>query len=203
MPNKTRKPQQPLVDALAAARTMLDENSWIDEITAPDEDGEPNDYAQRVVPVNDVRDALDSIEAAAEREREAVRDTMDAMDCAAMAVRPFVGVDLAKGKPTYTCVKIAPGNAAAMRAALERLDEHLHEDDYDGHLFFNLFDYDPKEEIRAALAAPARNADRFKTAEDAAQAYRRETEPDRQNADCYWPCIFDWLFATAEGGNHA
>jgi len=62
-------------DALAAARKMLDEDGWIDEITAPDEDGEPNDYAQRVVRVNDVRAALDRIEAAAERER-AIMDIM-------------------------------------------------------------------------------------------------------------------------------
>lgn len=58
--------------------------------------------------------------------------------------------------------------------------------------------YTIRDLVAEALAVPKRNCDRFATAEEAARAYRRETEPDRQNADCYWPCIFDWLFAPAE-----
>ena len=82
------------------------------------------------------------------------------------------------------------GNAAALREALVRLDEHLHEDMYDYHLFFDLFDYDPKEEISDALAEPARNVDRFQTKLDALLAWKREKH-----------CIGDfveWLFATVE-----
>lgn len=68
----------------------------------------------------------------------------------------------------------ASGNVAAIRRALERIDEHLHKDDYDGHLFFNLFDYDPKEEIRTALDEPARNCDRFNDEQDAQLEFLNE-----------------------------
>lgn len=61
---------------LASARTSLEDDSWIDEITAPDEDGQPNDYARRVVPLDDVFDELDRIRAAAERERTIALDRL-------------------------------------------------------------------------------------------------------------------------------
>lgn len=114
--------------------------------------------------------------------------------------RPFVGVDLAKDKPTFVFATIAPGNAAAMREALERLDEHLHEDDYDGHLFFNLFDYDPKEEIRAALSAPARNCDWFQTADEARDAVKAAFANTMLLDDRQLRAVCDWLFDSAEGG---
>lgn len=71
--DKTTAPAETLADALAAAHRMLDEDGWIDEVTLLDEDGEPDDFAQRVVRADDVRDALDRIEAAAVRERERLR----------------------------------------------------------------------------------------------------------------------------------
>lgn len=55
----------------------------------------------------------------------------------------------------------------------------------------------------AKESAPARNVDRpeCRTSEGAASVYRKETETDRRDAECYWPCLFDWLFApAAEGG---
>lgn len=61
---------------LAGARSSLADNSWIDEITLPDEDGHPNDYARRVVPLDDVLAELDRIETAAERERTIARDRL-------------------------------------------------------------------------------------------------------------------------------
>lgn len=195
-----------LADALAAARTMLDKDSWIDEITAPDEDGEPNDYAQRVVRANDVRDALDRIEAAAEREREAaqsVRDTRDAMDYAATATRPFVGVDLAKDEPTHTYVEIAPGNAAALREALKAIDgntdlldiaENIAPNLHPSHSFVAV---QIRRIVRAALAAPARNCDRFEDGPDALNAYK-DTLRDGEEVRVPW--LLDWLFELAKGG---
>lgn len=38
---------EPLADTIAKARKSLSDWSWTDEITAPDEDGNPNDYAIR------------------------------------------------------------------------------------------------------------------------------------------------------------
>ena len=64
---------------LAKARAILDEESWIDEISILDEDGEPDDCACRVVRVDDMRDALDRIEAAAKREHERLRDIVRRM----------------------------------------------------------------------------------------------------------------------------
>lgn len=49
-------------------RKSLAELSWIDEITAPDENGNPNDYARRVVPLEDAIEAIDRIEAAVKRQ---------------------------------------------------------------------------------------------------------------------------------------
>lgn len=62
--------EETIADALAAAHAMLDEDSWIDEISLLDEDGNPDDAACRVVRVDDVRSALDRIEAAAKREQD-------------------------------------------------------------------------------------------------------------------------------------
>lgn len=59
--------------------------------------------------------------------------------------------------------------------------------------------FDKQREAVAAWnrrAAPARNCDRPEcwTADGAARVYRKETEPDRRNADVYWPCVYSWLF---------
>ena len=71
-------------DIFEVARKTLEDESWIDEITAPDEDGEPNDYARRVVPLDDALAALDCIEAPAAAElrclRGHIRRLLDAVD---------------------------------------------------------------------------------------------------------------------------
>lgn len=86
-----------------------------------------------------------------------------------------------------------PGNAAAMRAALEEVEGAIFEDE-PGR--FWLADAEViLHRVQAALAAPARNADRFKTKLDAQETWKREKH-----------CIGDfdeWLFAPAYGGDHA
>lgn len=83
------------------------------------------------------------------------------------------------------------GNAAAMREALEELAS------WDAHC--------PDTELHkiasAALSAPARNCDRFEDADAAVAAFRREMRPGNPNIDLYH--VIDWLFAKAEGGDHA
>lgn len=89
----------------------------------------------------------------------------------------------------------APGNAAALREALER--------------FVVLFDrgenvtpdeaYWCANKAIAALAAPARNCDRFATADKARAAF--EAEHSRCIVRNLYTATFDWLFAPArEGG---
>lgn len=56
----------PLSAILAETRKSLADDSWIDEITALDEDGEPDDFARRVVPLESALEAIDRIKAAAE-----------------------------------------------------------------------------------------------------------------------------------------
>lgn len=104
----------------------------------------------------------DRIEAAAKREREAAqysRDARDAMDYAATAARQaFVGVDLANNKPTHTCVEIAPGNAAAMREALDGFLYWAKRMDEKGCSMRQFVDF-VREKTESALSAPARNCD--------------------------------------------
>ena len=174
---------------LASARASLADNSWIDEITQPDEDGQPNDYARRVVPLDDVFDELNRIEASAARER-------------------------------------APGNAAALRAALSRAIDAI-------QTMIALYDEEHTaavktgatwersdtsavnaivEQSRAALAAPARNCDRFGECHEAVDAWHREErclgrhvdggtcERDPLAPTLAPVCFAKWLFAPAEGG---
>ena len=143
--------------------------------------------------VNDrLRSYADRIEAAAERERNAhTNDIHDAL---------------------YKATGI-PGNAAAMREALYKAKcvllvaarfatddaftdaearENLRCVDWDGAL----------AEIDAAIAAPARNCDRFATEDEAREAYWAYREPLEFN-DKPFVAITEWLFAPAEGGDHA
>lgn len=131
------------------------------------------------------------IEAAAERERKSLQGTIDKMRRA--------------------IAENAPGNAAAMREALEYAERWLH-----GILQFcdrrtrgeeirvpALSAFGTVDRIRAALSAPARNCDRFATHNEAKAAFLHSyfgpTEPDFvENA------FARWLFAPAqEGGDHA
>jgi hypothetical protein len=114
-----------------------------------------------------VEEWADRIEAAAEWKRNAAqfaRDMRDAMYYAATEARPFVGMDFAKGKPTYTRVEIDPCNAAAMRGALSKFLDLSRR----GLAFFTSYRYTEAEndeieaafdEAKSALSAPARNCD--------------------------------------------
>lgn len=91
--------------------------------------------------------------------------------------------------------RTAPGNAAKMREALEWAAQfiELGVDDDLGADGQNLTT--AAEMARDALSAPCRNCDRFATELDARLAWKRE-------AHCKGDYRY-WLFATAEGGDHA
>ena len=89
----------------------------------------------------------------------------------------------------------APGNAAALREALEQALAYCESDQKSGIAYSDNDVLVPM--LRAALAAPARNADRFATAEEARRAF--EEEHSREIVHNLYTATFDWLFATAEG----
>ncbi len=115
------------------------------------------------------------------------------------------GNAIAKNPPNF----YQPGNAAAMRAALEDIRERLVASVHDGTI-------DPHEAlgiVEAALAAPARNCDRFGDELDAQLAFLNEEwlisvdrgsmlESDRfENwTDHMRSAYAKWLMATAKGG---
>lgn len=122
----------------------------------------------------------DKVEAAVERERNAhINDIHDAI---------------------YKATGI-PGNAAALRVALENARSkfiHIKKCADEGEVSrkkLTILCEFVSQEIAAALAAPARNCDRFATELDARLAWKRE-------AHCKGDYRY-WLFATAEGGDHA
>ena len=91
-----------------------------------------------------------------------------------------------------------PGNAAAMRKALEQ-SQQLLEDIGCGDAVFAQIAVNA-----AALAAPARNCDRFQSAAEAYATLGLEC-CDNLHFDCRRQyscanCIALWLFAPAEGG---
>lgn len=91
------------------------------------------------------------------------------------------------------------GNAAAMRAALEgiegdcRILDRKDMWEEEGECYYDAL-RDIREKVSAALAAPARNCDRFATAEEAYAAWMPSVELD---------AICDWLFAPAKEGKEA
>lgn len=91
----------------------------------------------------------------------------------------------------------APGNAAAQREALEWAAQfvELGVDDDLGADGQNLTT--AAEMARAALAAPARNCDRFEDGPDALDAYRSTL---RDGEEVRVPWLLDWLFEPAKGG---
>ena len=118
------------------------------------------------------RDWADRIEAAAKRER-AITDVM-----LAVKDKPLPHPDPEHAPPLY------PAPAAAIREALMKIRDKC-----------VIYNNDLAEEIDAlcgnALAAPARNADRFQTAEEAYAVWQKL--PNLASS-------FTWLFAPAEGG---
>jgi len=139
----------------------------------------------------------DRIEAAAERERVKARH-----DAEIEWTR--IGYDERKAEER-------PGNAAAMREALDKAEcvllvaarfatddafddadarENLRDVDWDGAL----------AEIRAALAAPARNCDRFQTADEARDAVKAAFANTMLLDDRQLRAVCDWLFDPAQEG---
>ena len=93
----------------------------------------------------------------------------------------------------------APGNAAALREALKSIEDDCHVLDRkdmweeEGECYYDAL-RDIREKVSAALAAPARNCDRFATAEEAYAAWQKHNS---------LTAICDWLFAPAQEGKEA
>ena len=151
--------------------------------------------------IEPLRSYADRIEAAAERERAEIR-----RDAEIEWTR--IGYDERKAEE-----KRAPGNAAAMREALEWAAQfvELGVDDELGADGQNLTT--AAEMARAALSAPARNCDRFQTAADAVAAFADHLRAweNAHGIHSEYPDhpvqvpagAFAWLFAPAEGVGHA
>jgi hypothetical protein len=92
-------------------------------------------------------------------------------------------------------IEAALAQERCARATLARIHEHLHRDDYTGELYFNTFDYDPIEEVEAALEEPPRNCDLYEDGPEALFAYK-ETLRDGEEVRVPW--LLDWLFARTE-----
>lgn len=103
----------------------------------------------------------------------------------------------------------AVGNAAAMREAVETALTTIRGVINGTIARTNNSVFDCRDRLKAALAASARNCDRYKTAEDAYDAFDEITHADiekydecRQNCPMcdeklYIPCEVKWLFAPA------
>ena len=147
----------------------------------------------------------DRIEAAAEREYEEAKVYFEklhdgpSMICTAKncAVRN-IGLSLAAAPRKFD--ESAPGNAAAMRAALLKARNTL-----------VLYSRDMKPRYQAevgfmidicdaALAAPARNCDRFEDADVARDAVKAAFANTMLLDDRQLRAVCDWLFEPAKGG---
>ena len=91
----------------------------------------------------------------------------------------------------------APGNAAKVREALEWAAQFVEigVDDERGADGQNILT--AAKMARDALAAPARNCDRFEDGPDALDAYRGTL---RDGEEVRVPWLLDWLFEPAKGG---
>ena len=137
------------------------------------------------------RDWADRIEAAAKRERalldanvNRVRELEAMLDGAANTV---LGCAIKQKQSS-------PGNAAAMREALKESTAILavvRGDEYEEDITRQI------DRNTDALAAPARNCDRFATADDARRAF--ESAHSHGIVHNLYTAAFDWLFARAEG----
>ena len=96
----------------------------------------------------------------------------------------------------------APGNAAAMRAALEKAHNNIKKarefiawQTREDELLM-----EAQQEIKTALSAPARNCGRFATAEEARDAVKAAFANTMLLDDRQLRAVCDWLFDSAEGG---
>lgn len=140
-------------------------------------------------------DLADRIEAAAERMRDAYCELCKEKDAA------YDRLLLERDKAIKAR---APGNAAAMRESIETMRRYamLPQE----QLSLSLLQRTIHEKCDAALAAPARNCDRFATAEEARVAFQN-LRGHKILADVeLWDSMDEagalvrWLFAPAEGG---
>ena len=144
-------------------------------------------YAREVIA--DLRREADRLEAAWKREKAEV-------EASALAAGGMVEASRHK-----------QGNAAAMSEALEEIDKNtdlldIAEDIapklHPSHSFVAV---QIRKIVRAALSAPPRNFDRFKTKEEAEIEFMMSDGLPQDNADSKmraWMCRFiDWLFAPA------
>ena len=90
------------------------------------------------------------------------------------------------------------GSAAEMREALEHIEKLTRE--------FNVGNYSRPDytqwvidSVRFALAAPARNCDRFTNSHDAIEAFENEIDYLKEGGADYGD-LAAWLFSRAEGG---
>jgi hypothetical protein len=155
------------------------------------------------IPWAEIGRLADRIEAAWKAERKSL--VYDA-ECAKNA-RNHIGIEM-RQEFSEKCAKCSHGNAAALRKAAgaahelcvtldaEMLDEECE----------RLSEVQTK--LEKALAAPARNCDRFETAEAANEALQKHCHRMESCRKCSFysdqceecGCGFAWLFAPAEGG---
>ena len=200
---------------------MSDQTEALDAILAEMRDGIHTGRADIIDAMNErLRSYADRIKAAVERERaefrRQLRNEIQINDCLA-TVRPQlhnVGdvipeaakeraheIELAKLRAT--------GNAAALREALERSTRRLRGVVRELPLEMQKYVNADIRDNDAALSAPARNCDRFKTLDEAREAFQ-DLRGHKILADVdLWDSMDEagalvrWLFATAEGGDHA
>lgn len=149
------------------------------------------------VGTEDVKDWADRIEAAVKRE-------MAAIEAGALSAGGLV--EAMRHKQV--------GNAAVMREALKKVlaayksgaihtCAECYRDEWDDELSYL------KSDVEVALSKPPRNCDRFATAKAAHEAFCSEPcEHPCGNCTVHkgemsHDCFINWLFAKAEGGDHA
>lgn len=162
---------------------------------------------------DELEDLADHIEAAVKRERVELRE-----DEAKMLLREYAAAPDESLTPSALELKRellrlapAPGNVAALREALEGCMHEMCER-CDSYMADNIQMHRPcpgcviVDKARDALSAPARNCDRFKTLDEAREAFQ-DLRGHKILADVeLWDSMDEagalvrWLFAPAEGG---
>ena len=145
-------------------------------------------YIQTAESPRDVLEFANRIESAAKREREA--GAAAAQICGEMIGREAAGKD-----------SLQVGNSAKLREACENIAEYAKtaacyiEDIDDAHLLGYLNQIERWAE--AALSAPPRNCDLYKTLDDARNAFFVDYVPDETSSSA--AAFATWLFDEAKG----
>ena len=168
--------------------------------------------------IAEMRDLADHRAADAGGERPAIellRSYADRIEAAAKNTENAFGMALAIEDGLHKRDKqSSPGNAAALRAALEWVADFSSDDYVDDEYSIDGQNLQKAaERARAALSAPARNCDRFATAEEAVAAFADHLRAWENAHGIFSECpdhpvkvpagAFAWLFDKAEGGDHA